>query len=78
MGSALKVRGTAGGARLNSLSAFAGDVSRTFSEQNFLAPIERLALHGRHENAVAEYEAIRAIRRIASLKQSRSHNDEDA
>jgi hypothetical protein len=30
-----------------------------------------------NENA-AEYEAIRAIRRIASLKQSRSHNDEDA
>ncbi len=31
-----------------------------------------------NENAAAEYEAIRAIRRVASLKQSRSNNDEEA
>jgi hypothetical protein len=31
-----------------------------------------------NENAAAEYAALRAIRRVASLKQSRSYNDEDA
>ena len=47
-------------------------------EQNFLAPLRKPAQHRRHEKAAAEYDAIRALRRLASLTQSRSNNDETA
>ena len=62
---------------LSTSQSAASETERANSQNNALIGMHIYEITGRHGKA-AEYDAVSALRRIASLAQSRSNNDETA